>query len=165
MGHGKAKARPIYGVLVSGASFTAPRAGALRRRKLARKASARRCSLVFAGFLFDLPESLTIKKHPYAEGMKLHPLSRPATGLYAQPNRRLSMRCDAFGRSSSVVERVIGNDEVGSSILPCGTSLSLSYRDGKPRYLRTGFLVLSRRQASLFEDGFPCPIATASLAI
>ena len=25
-------------------------------------------------------------------------------------------------RSSSVVERIIGNDEVGSSILPCGTS-------------------------------------------
>tara|TARA_R110000868_G_scaffold80018_3_gene227353 strand:+ start:8482 stop:8712 length:231 start_codon:yes stop_codon:yes gene_type:complete len=27
-------------------------------------------------------------------------------------------------RSSSVVERVIGNDEVGSSILPCGTIFS-----------------------------------------
>ena len=30
------------------------------------------------------------------------------------------------GRGSSVVERIIGNDEVGSSILPRGTSL-LSY--------------------------------------
>ena len=27
------------------------------------------------------------------------------------------------GRGSSVVERIIGNDEVGSSILPRGTSL------------------------------------------
>ena len=36
-------------------------------------------------------------------------------GLYAA--------IDGFGRSSSVVERIIGNDEVGSSILPCGTIL------------------------------------------
>lgn len=33
------------------------------------------------------------------------------------PNRK--------GRGSSVVERIIGNDEVGSSILPRGTSFSL----------------------------------------
>lgn len=35
------------------------------------------------------------------------------------PNRK--------GRGSSVVERIIGNDEVGSSILPRGTSLFVFY--------------------------------------
>ena len=30
-------------------------------------------------------------------------------------------------RSSSVVERIIGNDEVGSSILPCGTIFLLAF--------------------------------------
>ena len=32
------------------------------------------------------------------------------------------------GRSSSVVERIIGNDEVESSILSCGTSHPLYFR-------------------------------------
>lgn len=32
------------------------------------------------------------------------------------------------GRGSSVVERIIGNDEVGSSILPRGTSFILHYQ-------------------------------------
>ncbi len=31
-------------------------------------------------------------------------------------------------RSSSVVERIIGNDEVGSSTLPCGTIRSLNFQ-------------------------------------
>jgi hypothetical protein len=30
-------------------------------------------------------------------------------------------------RSSSVVERIIGNDEVGSSILPCGTIFVIKF--------------------------------------
>lgn len=35
-------------------------------------------------------------------------------------------------RGSSVVERIIGNDEVGSSILPRGTSLPSGLYDGFP---------------------------------
>jgi hypothetical protein len=36
--------------------------------------------------------------------------------------RKLCRQQPTQSRSSSVVERIIGNDEVGSSILPCGTS-------------------------------------------
>jgi hypothetical protein len=45
----------------------------------------------------------------------------PTLGYMRSPTGICPLRQGQNGRSSSGVERVIGNDEVGSSILPCGT--------------------------------------------
>jgi hypothetical protein len=87
------------GFVTGGAAFL--------RRKFARSASANRSSLLVLCGVFIIKlmaNSLSLRKRLDIWAVPTH---RPAF---------LGVRC-----CSSVVERVIGNDEVGSSILPSST--------------------------------------------
>ncbi len=55
------------------------------------------------------------------DDMRQTPFHKGVSGLSARHLQEVGAS-HPQSRSSSVVERIIGNDEVGSSILPCGTS-------------------------------------------
>ena len=64
--------------------------------------------------------------------MRQTPFQKGVSGVSARLQRQTQAFFRVRCRSSSVVERIIGNDEVGSSILPCGTSpVEMSLRSAR----------------------------------
>ena len=124
-------------VFVKGASLSLSAAAcglALRLRKLARSASRSRSALIRSLSSASFANAASLLRAVVTPA-RCQIAGNHASRLTLSPSLRIGPHL-RYCCCSSVVERVIGNDEVGSSILPSSTSLSA----GKSKtYCRSAF--------------------------
>lgn len=111
----------VFSVKSGAATSSATAAGgfALRLRKLARNASRNRSALIRSLSSASFANAILLTARCRCAA-RCQMASRHASRLTLSPSLRI-VRHLRYCCCSSVVERVIGNDEVGSSILPSST--------------------------------------------
>jgi hypothetical protein len=122
----------VFSVKSGAATSWATAAGgfALRLRKLARNASRNRSALIRSLSSASFANAILLTARCRCAA-RCQMASRHASRLTLSPSLRIARHL-RYCCCSSVVERVIGNDEVGSSILPSSTrksSISPAFSD------------------------------------